>query len=34
MDTSVAMHEDLRESARCATFAAIAAGLKAYIQRS
>ena len=35
MDTWVAMHEDLRESARCAvTFAAIAAGLKAYIRRS
>jgi hypothetical protein len=29
------MHEDLRESARCAvTFAAIAAGLKAYTKRS
>ena len=35
MDTWVAMHEDLRESARCAvTFAAIAAGLKSYIRRS
>ncbi|MCC8401408.1 LysR family transcriptional regulator [Paraburkholderia sp. MMS20-SJTN17] len=35
MDTWVAMHEDLRESARCAvTFSAIAAGLKAYIRRS
>lgn len=33
MDTWIAMHEDLRESARCAvTFAAIAAGLKAYIR--
>jgi DNA-binding transcriptional LysR family regulator len=32
MDTWVAMHEDLRDSARCAvTFAALAAGLKAYI---
>jgi DNA-binding transcriptional LysR family regulator len=35
MDTWVAMHEDLRESARCAvTFATVAAGLKAYIKRS
>jgi len=35
MDTWVAMHEDLRESARCSvTFAAIVAGLKAYIQPS
>jgi DNA-binding transcriptional LysR family regulator len=35
LDTWVAMHEDLRESARCAvTFSAIAAGLKAYIGRS
>lgn len=33
MDTWVAMHEDLRQSARCsATFAAIVAGLRAYIQ--
>jgi DNA-binding transcriptional LysR family regulator len=33
MDTWDAMHEDLRESARCAvTYTAIAAGLKAYIQ--
>jgi DNA-binding transcriptional LysR family regulator len=33
MDTWVAMHEDLRQSARCAvTFAAIVAGLSAYIQ--
>jgi DNA-binding transcriptional LysR family regulator len=33
MDTWIAMHEDLRESARCAvTFAALAEGLKAYIQ--
>lgn len=32
LDTWVAMHEDLRGSARCAvTFAALAAGLKAYI---
>ncbi|MCO4888284.1 LysR family transcriptional regulator [Cupriavidus sp. WGtm5] len=31
MDTWIAMHEDLRESARCAvTFAALAAGLSAY----
>jgi DNA-binding transcriptional LysR family regulator len=35
MDTWVAMHEDLRESPRCAvTFAALAAGLDAYIQCS
>lgn len=34
MDTWVAMHEDLRNSPRCAvTFAAIAAGLSAYIKR-
>ncbi|MGF6973702.1 DNA-binding transcriptional LysR family regulator [Paraburkholderia sp. JPY465] len=34
MDTWIAMHEDLRESARCAAvFAALAAGLGAYIQR-
>ncbi len=34
MDTWIAMHEDLRESPRCAvTFAALAAGLTAYIQR-
>jgi len=34
MDTWVAMHEDLRQSARCAaTFAALVAGLSAYIQR-
>ncbi|QBR02618.1 LysR family transcriptional regulator [Paraburkholderia pallida] len=33
MDTWVAMHEDLRGSARCAvTFAALASGLKAYIE--
>ncbi|MCY1253333.1 aminoethylphosphonate catabolism associated LysR family transcriptional regulator [compost metagenome] len=33
MDTWVAMHEDLRESARCAvTFAALAAGLRAYAE--
>jgi len=33
LDTWVAMHEDLRSSARCAvTFAALASGLKAYIQ--
>jgi DNA-binding transcriptional LysR family regulator len=33
MDTWIAMHEDLRGSARCAaTFAALAAGLKGYIQ--
>ncbi|WP_159915238.1 LysR family transcriptional regulator [Pantoea sp. 18069] len=33
MDTWVAMHEDLRASPRCAaTFAALAAGLSAYIQ--
>ncbi len=32
LDTWIAMHEDLRASARCAvTFAALAAGLKAYI---
>jgi DNA-binding transcriptional LysR family regulator len=32
MDTWIAMHEDLRASARCAvTFAALAVGLKAYI---
>lgn len=32
MDTWIAMHEDLRDSARCAvTFAALAAGLKDYI---
>jgi DNA-binding transcriptional LysR family regulator len=35
MDTWIAMHEDLRESPRCAvTFAALAAGLGAYIERS
>ncbi len=35
MDTWVVMHEDLRDSARCAvTFAAIAEGLKAYIRGS
>ncbi|HTH59959.1 MAG TPA: LysR family transcriptional regulator [Paraburkholderia sp.] len=35
MDTWVAMHEDLRASARCAAaFSAIAAGLKAYIGQS
>lgn len=34
MDTWVAMHEDLRQSARCAaTFAALVAGLSAYTQR-
>jgi len=34
MDTWVAMHEDLRQSARCAaTFAALVAGLSAYMQR-
>jgi DNA-binding transcriptional LysR family regulator len=34
MDTWIAMHEDLRQSARCAvTFAALVAGLSAYIQR-
>lgn len=34
MDTWVAMHEDLRQSARCAaTFTALVAGLTAYIQR-
>ncbi|WP_321914044.1 LysR family transcriptional regulator [Paraburkholderia sp. J11-2] len=33
LDTWVAMHEDLRTSARCAvTFAALASGLNAYIQ--
>ena len=33
MDTWVAMHEDLRQSARCAaTFAAVVAGLDAYIR--
>jgi DNA-binding transcriptional LysR family regulator len=33
MDTWIAMHEDLRDSARCAvTFAALATGLSAYIQ--
>lgn len=33
MDTWVAMHEDLRGSARCAvTFAALASGLHAYVQ--
>ena len=32
LDTWIAMHEDLRDSARCAvTFAALATGLKAYI---
>jgi DNA-binding transcriptional LysR family regulator len=32
LDTWIAMHEDLRDSARCAvTFAALASGLKAYI---
>ncbi|MEP6502049.1 MAG: LysR family transcriptional regulator [Betaproteobacteria bacterium] len=35
LDTWIAMHEDLRESPRCAaTFAALAAGLEAYIQRA
>ena len=35
LDTWIAMHEDLRESPRCAaTFAALAAGLSAYMQRS
>ena len=35
LDTWIAMHEDLRDSARCAvTFAALAAGLKAYIPKS
>lgn len=35
MDTWVAMHEDLRESPRCATtFAALAAGLAEYIQHT
>jgi DNA-binding transcriptional LysR family regulator len=35
MDTWVAMHEDLRQSARCATtFAALVAGLSAYIEPS
>jgi DNA-binding transcriptional LysR family regulator len=34
MDTWIAMHEDLRESPRCAvTFAALAAGLSAYVRR-
>ncbi|MET3131121.1 DNA-binding transcriptional LysR family regulator [Oxalobacteraceae bacterium GrIS 1.11] len=34
MDTWVAMHEDLRQSPRCAaTFAALVAGLSAYLQR-
>jgi DNA-binding transcriptional LysR family regulator len=34
MDTWIAMHEDLRASARCAvTFTALAAGLAAYIQQ-
>lgn len=34
MDTWVAMHEDLRQSARCATtFAALVAGLDAYTRR-
>ena len=33
LDTWIAMHEDLRDSARCAvTFAALAAGLKDYIR--
>jgi len=33
LDTWVTMHEDLRESARCAvTFAALAAGLRAYVE--
>jgi hypothetical protein len=32
MDTWIAMHEDLRDSARCAvTFAALAAGLRDYV---
>jgi len=32
MDTWIAMHEDLRGSARCAvTFAALAEGLAAYV---
>ena len=35
LDTWIAMHEDLRESPRCAvTFAALAAGLAAYIKRA
>ncbi|WP_394790567.1 LysR family transcriptional regulator [Rhodoferax sp.] len=35
LDTWIAMHEDLRESPRCAvTFAALAAGLSAYLQRA
>ena len=35
LDTWIAMHEDLRDSARCAvTFAALAAGLKDYIPKS
>jgi len=35
MDTWIAMHEDLRDSARCAvTFAALAAGLRDYIPRA
>jgi DNA-binding transcriptional LysR family regulator len=34
MDTWIAMHEDLRESPRCAvTFTALAAGLSAYLRR-
>jgi DNA-binding transcriptional LysR family regulator len=34
LDTWIAMHEDLRESPRCAvTFAALAAGLGAYLRR-
>ena len=35
LDTWIAMHEDLRESTRCAvTFAALVAGLKGYIAGS
>ncbi len=35
LDTWVAMHEDLRDSARCAaTFSALAAGLRAYLGAS
>jgi DNA-binding transcriptional LysR family regulator len=35
LDTWIAMHEDLRESARCSvTFAALAQGMRAYIQQA
>lgn len=35
LDTWIAMHEDLRESPRCAvTFSALAAGLRAYIEQT